>query len=734
MVYRCGFGWTKTRIAAKFPIHEDFRRRVTVCADEKCFCKDADAVKDQSKRGVIGGLARIVPYVWPYRKRLLLSALFALMVGIFWGLNLSVAYPIVKIVGEGQSLQAHVQSEREKSQQEVDLYTQGLIRLDQKLNDLGDARDKSSEQKRIDLLKSKSRTQSKLSSASRNLMLLTWLDQSVMRRLPKDQFDVLALILGLLLIATMLKGLFVFLQDYLTGNVVELSVMGLRKDCYRKVLQLDYQTIQAQGGTPGLMSKFTFDMNVLTNGLQLIGGKFLREPLKAACCIVLAFAVNWRLTLLSLVFVPFAGYLFYRFGRSLKKASHRMMESMSRICKSLEETFDSIKIVTAFGRGRRHRSRFHRENKEYFSKAMKIVRIDALTSPTIELFGLAAIFTVLLPGMYLVLRGTDEIWGIKLSDSVPDIANLTLLYVILIGILDPLRKLSKAYSLFKRSSAAAERIFELVDIESLVKQHPHPVQLPRLSERIEFKDISFAYQHGGDEEFARPMVLSDVSLSVRRGETIVVVGENGSGKSTLVNLLPRFYDPERGEILIDGIDVRKATLESLRSQLAVVTQETLLFDESIFENIRYGNPDASPEEVLDAARRAHVMQFLDKLPDGMNTCVGEKGSKLSGGQRQRIALARAIVRDPAIMILDEATSAIDSQSERLIHSTLTEFLKDRTAFLITHSVTPSILAFTSRIVVMDHGRLVAQGTHEELITGSPHYQRLYHAHRQSEAA
>ncbi|HSG69453.1 MAG TPA: ABC transporter ATP-binding protein [Planctomycetaceae bacterium] len=691
-------------------------------------------MKDQSKHGVVGGLARLIPYVWPYRKRLLLSAFFALMVGVFWGLNLSVAFPIVKIVGEGQSLQAYVISEVDQSQKQVDDYTEALQKLDLRLAELGDATDQQSERRRIDLLQLKSRTQSKLSSASRSLMLMTWLDQTIMRRLPDDQFDVLALILALLLIATVLKGTFIFLQDVLTGNVVELSIMGLRKDCYRKVLQLDYQTIQSQGGTPGLMSKFTFDINVLTSGLQLIGGKFLREPLKAACCIVLAFMVNWRLTLLSLVFVPFAGYLFYRFGRSLKKASHRMMESMSRICKTLEETFDSIKIVTAFGRGRRHRSRFHRENKEYFSKAMKIVRIDALTSPTIELFGLAAIFTVLLPGMYLVLRGTDEIWNIKLSDSVPDIANLTLLYVILIGVLDPLRKLSKAYSLFKRSSAAAERIFELVDTESLVKEHSHPIEIPRLTGQIEFKNIFFAYHRQSEDELERPMVLNDVSLRVRHGETIVVVGENGSGKSTLVNLLPRFYDPERGEILIDGIDTRRATFDSLRAQMAVVTQETLLFDETIFSNIQYGNPDATHEEVLEAARRAHVTQFLDKLPDGMNTVVGEKGSKLSGGQRQRISLARAIVRNPAIMILDEATSAIDSQSERLIHSTLTSFLKGRTAFIITHSVTPSILEFTSRIVVMDHGQLVAQGTHQELITGSPHYQRLYHAHRQSEAA
>lgn len=686
---------------------------------------------DKKKPVSMQGLARIIPYAWPFRKRLLLSCFFAMLVALFWGLNLSIAFPIIKVLLEGQNLSVYVQGKIELAEKEVELRTKSIASIDQKLDDLEGDTSRQAEERRVRLLGARSHEQTKLSVAAQQESAMSWLDQHVIRRLPEDKFDMLALILGGLLLATLLKGYFTYMQDQLTGSVVELTVMGIRKDCFRKVLRLDYQTISREGGTPGLMSRFTFDTNVLARGMQLMGGKFLREPLKAITCIVFAFMVNWRLTLLSLVFVPVTGVVFYRFGRSLKKASHRMMESMSRICKTLEEAFDAIKVVKAYGGERRHRARFHRENKEYLGKAIKIVRIDSLTSPSTELLGMCAIFVSLLPGAFLVLRQKSEIWNIRLSESVMDIAELGVLYVLLAGILEPMRRLSVVYAMIKRSSAAAERIFSLMDREPLVKETSHPVPLPRHEREIEFRNIEFSYAADDDDE--RPPALVDVSLTVAHGETIVVVGENGSGKSTLVNLLPRFYDPQRGEIFIDGVEIRKTSLQNLRRQMAVVTQETMLFDDTIYENIRYGNPDASHDEIVSAARRAHVSDFLEDLPGGINTSIGEKGNQLSGGQKQRIALARAIVRDPAIVILDEATSAIDSHSELLIHETLRNFLRGRTSFIITHSVTPSMLAFTSRIVVMDRGRVLSQGTHEKLIAECPQYQKLFHA-RRAEAA
>jgi subfamily B ATP-binding cassette protein MsbA len=687
------------------------------------------------RKGKISEFTRVIPYVWPYRKRLFLSAFFALCVGLFWGLNLTAVYPLMEVLLKGRNFDEYVTEHIDKTELEVQQYQRTIDKQEGQLAKLNNQGNTLAETERIDLMNSIAKSQSKLSSASRKVTVMSWLKQHFVRHLPHDQFNLMVLILAALLTATLMKGIFIYLQDVLTGSVVELSILSIRKDCFRRVLNYDFQTVRNVGGTPGLMSRFTFDLNMLSNGLQLIGGRFLREPLKAISCITLAFIVNWRLTLLSMVFTPLAGYVFYRFGRSLKKASHRMMESMSRICKSMEESFDSIKAVTAYGRARHHRAQFHRENKQYFKKAMKIVRISAMTNPTIEFFGLMAIFTSLLPGAYLVLRQTDEIWNIKLSDSAMDISQLGLMYVLLIGILDPLRKLSKLFTSFKRSAAAAERVFSLIDTEPLVKEFANAENLPRLEHYVEFKNITFSYSNNEETDQAiREAVLKDVSLKIPHGETVVVVGENGSGKSTLVNLLPRFYDPQSGAVTIDGHNIRKATWASLRSQMGIVTQETLLFDTNIYDNIAYGNPNATKEQVVDAARLANVMQFAEKMPDGLLTEVGEKGSKMSGGQRQRIALARAIVRDPAIMILDEATSAIDSQSEKLIHETLREFLVGRTAFIITHSVTPSILDFTSRILVMDHGRLVDHGSHEKLIQSCPQYQRLFHAQGGSKAA
>lgn len=687
------------------------------------------------RKGKISEFTRVIPYVWPYRKRLFLSAFFALCVGLFWGLNLTAVYPLMEVLLKGRNFDEYVTEHIDKTELEVEQLQRTSDNQKKQLAALKDPNTTQLESQRIDLMNSIAKSQSKISSASRKVTVMSWLKQHIVRHLPHDPFDLMVLILGALLVATLLKGLFIYFQDVLTGSVVELSILSIRKDCFRRVLNYDFQTIRNVGGTPGLMSRFTFDLNMLSNGLQLIGGRFLREPLKAMTCITLAFMVNWRLTLLSMVFTPLAGYIFYRFGRSLKKASHRMMESMSRICKSMEESFDSIKEVTAYGRARHHRSQFHRENKQYFKKAMKIVRINAMTNPTIEFFGLMAIFTSLLPGAYLVLRQTDEIWNIKLSDSVMDISQLGLMYVLLLGILDPIRKLSKVFTSFKRSAAAAERVFGLIDTEPLVKEFSNTEDLPRLQSCVEFKNITFSYSNNEEDDQAiRETVLNDVSLKIPHGETVVVVGENGSGKSTLVNLLPRFYDPQSGSVTIDGHNIRKASWSSLRSQMAIVTQETLLFDTNIYENIAYGDPNATKEQIVDAARVANVLQFVEKMPDGLDTEVGEKGSKMSGGQRQRIALARAIVRDPAIMILDEATSAIDSQSEKLIHETLSKFLVGRTSFIITHSVTPSILEFTSRIIVMDHGRLVDHGSHEKLIQSCSQYQRLFHAQGNSKAA
>ena len=651
---------------------------------------------------------------------------FAGLVALFWGLNLSVSFLVVKVLLDGQSIGQYVDEQTTVARQECDKRSATLKHLDGQIARLDAGLPVKKDETRVKLLARQGRQQTRLAEASKRLLLLSRIKMYVVPWLPRDQFDTYALILGILLFSTVLKGFCVWTQEVLIGSVVELSVMGVRKECFRRTLRLDYQSLMNQG-TSELMSRFTYDMNVMATGLKLIGGKVVREPLKAIACIAIAFMVSWQLTVLSLLFAPLFGIIFYRIGRTLKQASHRMMESMSRIYRTLEETFDALKVVIAFNGGRRHRQQFHRENKEYFAKAMKIVRIDALTSPVTEALGLLAASVALLPGAYLVLRGTTSIWGIRLVSAPIDIAELSLLYVSLAGIIDPARKLSTTYSKLRRAAAAADRVFAVIDCRSLVRETADPQPAVRHSRSIAFEQVQFSYLQSDGDEGTRRCVLDGVDLNVSAGEVIIVVGENGSGKSTLVNLLPRYFDPDRGTVTIDGVDIRQMRLRDLRSQIGIVTQETLLFDETVYDNIRYGKPDASHGDIERAARQAHVTQFLDQLSDGFETRVGEKGGRLSGGQRQRIALARAILRDPAILILDEATSAIDSQSERLIYETLRTFVRGRTTFLITHTVSPAILDFVTRIVVMDQGRLIAAGPHDDVIRTCPVYQKLYHA-------
>ncbi len=685
----------------------------------------------------VNSFARILHYVWPYRRRLVVSVFFAILVAVLWGANLSVAFPVIKVLLEGESLNEYVQKEINAKEEiieekQVALKALALQISSHKTNSAPvatspeEATHTDLAEAPVNILSEHSRQQQKLSNASRDLLALKWVQSTIIPWIPDDHFDTFALILVLLLIATFVKGLCIFTQDVIVGGVVELATMAIRKECFRKVLDLDYQSISDEG-TAALMSRFTFDMQVLSQGLILMGGKIVREPLKALACIIFAFLINWRLTLLSFVFAPLIAIVFYKIGKKLKHASQRMMESMSRIYKTLEESFDSSKVIIAFNGARKHRNRFHHENKEFFKKALRIVRIDSLTSPTTEMLGMMAIFIALIPGAYLVLRGKTEIWGIQLASAPMDVATLGVMYALLAGITDPARKMSSVYSKLKRTAAAAERIFAVIDRESLVKEAEEPQRFPKKLESVHFQKIDFTYAQRKESTRNNEPILDGVDLEIAAGEVVLVVGENGSGKSTLVNLLPRFYDPDKGSVFVNGIDIRDVRLKDLRNHIGVVSQETMLFDDTILENIRYGRPEASRTEIESVARKAHVLQFAEQLPDGLLYNVGEKGHELSGGQRQRIALARAILRNPDILILDEATSAIDSQSEILIHKALKEFSPGRTVFIITHSVGQSLLEFATRIVVMDSGKVIATGPHHSLLETCPAYKKLLSA-------
>ena len=663
----------------------------------------------------------------------MLSVAFGAVAAFLWSFELLLTFPITVMFGEHHTLANYVDHEVTQTTHEIDSRNAELEQLEQRLRLLPEDGGRRRLSERVDVIEDQRRQRMELDVYTSKLWLLSWIKSKIIRNLPDDQFRMFALLFAFILLVTLIKGMSGYCQDVLAGSVAESVVIDLRQALFRSALRLDPQTVSLDG-TSVWLTDFTYTLQNMATGLSELGGRVVREPLKALSCLVALFYFNWQLTLVFLLFMPVLGILFHWLGQRLKRAANRVVESMGRIYKNLEETFHNAKAVIAFDRAGRHRREFHRENKNFYWQAMRLVQIDAMSGPVAELLGMLAASAVLLPAAFLVLRETTTIWNIPLAGSPPTFPELALFYVLLAGVLEPVRKFAKFYNTIRYSTAIAERLFQRMDSRSLVQAPAAPQILPMLSQSIEFRDVSFQYAREANDHTERGPVLNGIDLTIFAGETVAVVGPNGSGKSTLVNLLPRFYDPNRGEVLFDGINLKDARLRDVREQIAIVPQETLLFDDTILENVRYGRPDASDEDVRDAARRAHVLSFADSMPLGLLTPVGEQGKQLSGGQRQRISLARAILRNPRILILDEPTSAVDAQSEQLIHASLKEFARGRTTLLITHCLTPTLLEFLNRIVVLDRGRVVATGRHAELLMACPVYQRLWEAQTQRSAA
>jgi len=635
--------------------------------------------------------------------------------------------------GEHRTLANYVQFQINEASDEIDFRNGILKQVDAQLQQLPEDGTRRRLSERVVVIDSQRRARLELEVYTSKLWMLSWVQSRIIRNLPVDQFQLFAAIFALILVVTFAKGVLGFCQDLLAGGVAESIVIDLRKELFRRALQLDSQTV-AMSGAPAWLTDLTYTLQNLANGLTELGGRVIREPLKASACLFALLYLNWQLTLVFLLFMPVLGTLFHWLGQRLKRAANRVIDSMSRLYKGLEETFCNAKAVIAFDRAGWHRRNFHRENKNFYQQAMKLVQIDAMGGPIAELLGMLAASAVLLPAAFLVLRNTTTIGGIPLASSPPTFAELALFYVLLAGVLEPMRKFSKFYTTIRQSTAIAERLFNRMDTPSLISTPSAAQILPALNQKIEFRDVHFRYASEARETSDRGPVLRGLDLTVQAGETVAIVGPNGSGKSTLVNLLPRFYDPNQGDVLIDSINLKNARLRDIREQMTLIAQETLLFDDTILENIRYGRPTANDAEVIDAARRARVLAFTDSLPQGLATPAGEQGNQLSGGQRQRIALARAILRDSRVLIMDEPTSAVDAQSEQLIHESLQEFVRGRTTILITHCLTPILLQFLTRIVVMDQGRVIATGSHHDLLETCPIYQRLWESQTQRAAA
>jgi len=645
-----------------------------------------------------------------YRLTLVGAVLSAFGVAVLWGGNIGAAYPFIKVVLEGKSIQTWVADEINRGNQVISGLDEQIEKSRAQLAAAGPEQQAEFETA-LHLLQTR-----RDNEASLMHRFYVWVEPHLDRWLPNDPFQTLVLVVVVLLVGTVLKGLLVIANNVLVARLAALATFDLRKLFYRRTLRLDLATFNDEGSSD-LMSRFTHDTSNIGNALETAFGKLVVEPLKMVACLVGAALVCWRLLLLSLIVAPPAAMAIRWLSKMLKRANRRAMEQMVQIFNVLEETFRGIKIVKAFTGEPSERKRFHLRSKDYYRKSMKIARYDSLSHPITEFMGILTVCLALLAGTWLVLKGEKSLLGIPLTSQPLELSSLLLFYGFLFGTADPVRKFSDIFSRLQCGVAASDRIFARLDREPVIHSPKNPLPCPRHRQELSFEGVSFEYHPG-------TRVLDDVTLRIPFGETVAIVGPNGCGKSTLANLIPRFADPTEGQIRLDGLPLTNLRLRELRGQIGLVTQEPILFDDTVFNNIRYGRPQAGRDEVMEASKRAHAHGFIESdLAEGYETVVGTLGGRLSGGQRQRIALARAILRDPAILILDEATSQIDLESEQAIQEVLEEFTRGRTTVLITHRL--AILSLADRIVAMQSGQIVDVGTHQEMIGRCALYRRLH---------
>jgi len=516
-------------------------------------------------------------------------------------------------------------------------------------------------------------------------------------------FTSINILIALTLALFFIKGLFQYGQGYLASFIGQRVVTDMRMQVFKHLqdLSLDFY---AKWKTGELMSRTINDIASIQLAIVVIATEIIPQLLTLLGVLGYLLFLNWRLTAVALLITPIFVYTIDQFGRQMREIGRNAQKKIADISALLQETIIGARVVKSFSMEAHEIKRFNTEAERSFGWSMKEAQVDTTQRPIMGFLQVVAIAAVIWFGCYEVIAGR-----LNPSDLIAFFAGAFLL-------IDPIIVISKINTTVQKALASCERVFEVIDIAPSVKEKIGATELPAIKGLVEFQNVSFSYNPGEE-------VLSGINLKAEPGQNIALVGPSGAGKTTFVNLIPRFYDPQSGRILIDGFDTKDVSLRSLRSQIGMVPQETVLFSGSIKENIRYGKIDASDEEIISAAIAANAHGFITEFPDSYETQVGERGSLLSGGQKQRIAIARAVLRDPAILILDEATSSLDTESERLIQDALQKLIKGRTTFVIAHRL--STVQNASKIIVLKDGTIAEEGSHSELIEKDGLYKKLH---------
>ncbi len=513
----------------------------------------------------------------------------------------------------------------------------------------------------------------------------------------------LNIIAGGIIMVFLLRGIFFYGQTYLMAFVGQRVIIDIREAIYRHLQRLSLSYFESRR-TGAIMSYITNDVAALQTALVESVVEMFTEGVVLVGSMVAMFVLDWKLSLLTLITLPLVFQAINIFGRKLRRAGMVMQERAADITSVLQETVLAVRVIKSFVREDYEIERFGRENYHNFRAQMKTSQLMATLTPLIEFLAAIGVTVIIWYG------GREVISGVLTSGS------LIAFLIYVVNLSNPIKRLSRVYANIQRALAAAQRVFEVLDIEPDIQDMPGAAELPPIKGEVAFHNVSFEYKPGEP-------ALVDISLTARPGQMVAIVGPSGAGKTTIANLIPRFYDPSAGFIAVDGTDIKTVTLSSLRRQIGIVPQETILFNGTVYENILYGDLDASREAVIAAAKAANADNFIAEMPLGYDTQIGERGTKLSGGQRQRIAIARAILKNPQVLILDEATSALDTESESLVQEALDKLMVGRTSFVIAHRL--STVQRADVILVLERGRIVEHGSHAELIKAGGLYSKLY---------